>query len=95
MVTLQDVDNTAQLAKLHFSEEEKQKFTEQFNKIVQFVQKIGELDTENVKPTTHAVEKKNVFRDDKVGSSMPIEEFEENAPRYMERSIVVPRVIDR
>lgn len=94
-ISIKDVGNTATLAKLKFSGNETEKFAEQFNKIVGFVEKISELDTDNVKPTTHAVQKKNVVRVDEVKKSFSIDEIEAVAPKMMDNSIVVPRVIER
>ncbi len=93
-ITIQDVEKTARLAKLQFSEEEKQVFAGSFNKIVGLVEQIAELNTDDVAPTTHAVEKQNVTRPDVVQPSLTIEEIEAVAPQFMENSIVVPKVID-
>lgn len=93
-ITIKDVENTARLAKLEFSGEEKEKFAEQFTNIVKFVEKISELNTDNVPPTTHAVEKQNVLRKDEVLPSLPNEELEKIAPQMIEGSIIVPRVIE-
>jgi len=89
-----DVEKTAALAKLEFSGEEKKKFVEQFSKIVGFVEKISELDTGNVSPMTHAVEKSNVMRDDEEKPSMPPEDIEKNAPKYYDGNIIVPKIIE-
>lgn len=93
-IGLKDVENTAKLAKLEFTGAEQEKFAGQFSKIVKFVEKISELNTDDIPPTTHAVEKRNVIRDDTVKPSMPIDDFEKTAPKAMDRSIVVPRVIE-
>lgn len=93
-ITIGEVEKVAKLAKLDFSGEEKEKFTGQFKKIVGFIEKIGELDTENVEPTTHAVEKKNVLRKDELKPSMPNSEIEGIAPKFMDGSIVVPKIIE-
>jgi len=91
-ITLSDVEKVAKLAKLSFSDEEKEVFLQQFSRIVHFVEKIGELDTEQVPPTTHAVEKWNVLRRDEEGESLPNEEIARLAPRFEEGHIIVPRV---
>ncbi|OHD56230.1 MAG: hypothetical protein A2Y33_00215 [Spirochaetes bacterium GWF1_51_8] len=93
-IELKDVENTAKLAKLEFSGAEKEKFAEQFSKIVKFVEKIGELNTDDIPPTTHAVEKRDVVRDDTVKQSMPVDLFSKTVPKAMDGSIVVPRVIE-
>jgi len=91
-ITLSDVEKVAKLAKLSFSDEEKEVFLQQFSRIVHFVEKIGELDTEKVPPTTHAVEKWNVLREDKETPSLSNEEIGRLAPRFDEGHIIVPKV---
>jgi aspartyl-tRNA(Asn)/glutamyl-tRNA(Gln) amidotransferase subunit C len=93
-ISVSDVDKSAALSKLEFSGEEKEKFTDQFSKIIGFVQKISELDTRLVEPTTHAVEKKNVLREDIVLPSLLNSEIEKIAPKFAEGSIIVPKIIE-
>ncbi len=92
---MKDVDHIAKLAKLSFSEEEKSKFTEQFNQILSFMEKLNELDTSNVEPLSHVIELQNVLRDDEVRGSLPTEEALKNAPAKDEKFFKVPKVIDR
>ena len=94
LISTADVEKTAALAKLSFNENEKKDFTEQFNKIIGFVEKITEIDTADISPTTHAVEKSNVTRRDIVQASMPNAEIEKIAPKFRNGSIVVPRIIE-
>ncbi len=93
-ITAEDVDKVARLAKLEFTGEEKEKFAGQFDRIIGFVDQIAKLDTGNVPPTTHAVEKKNVTRADVVAPSMPNSDIEQIAPQFADGSIVVPKVIE-
>jgi aspartyl-tRNA(Asn)/glutamyl-tRNA(Gln) amidotransferase subunit C len=94
-VSIKDVDHIAKLAKLSFSEEEKETFTEKFNQILSFMEKLNELDTSNVEPLSHVIELQNVMRDDVVKPSLPTEEALENAPARDEKFFRVPKVIDR
>ena len=93
-INIRDVEKTAALAKLSFNENEKVAFAEQFNKIISFVEKITELDTTDIAPTTHAVEKSNVIREDIVRPSLPNRDIEKIAPAFRDGSIVVPRIIE-
>jgi aspartyl-tRNA(Asn)/glutamyl-tRNA(Gln) amidotransferase subunit C len=93
-ITLDEVEKTSLLAKLEFTGEEKDSFLEQFSRIVDFVEKISELDTEKVPPMTHAVEKSNTVRDDAVKDSMPVGDISKIAPRFESGSIVVPKIIE-
>ena len=92
-VTIKDVEHIAKLAKLEFTEDEKVKFTEQFNEILSFMEKLNELDTSKVEPLSHVIELQNVFRDDVVKPSLSTEEALKNAPAKTEQFFKVPKVI--
>ena len=92
--TMEDVEKVAKIAKLEFSGDEKNKFADQVSKIIGFVDQIAGLDTENISPTTHAVEKKNVTRADEVKPSMPNDDIGGIAPKFSDGSIVVPNIIE-
>jgi len=92
-VTIQDVDNMAGLAKLAFPEEEKIKFVEQFNQILQYMQKLNELDTEDVQPTNNVLDVNNVVRSDSVKTWLTQDEALANAPKSNHGFFSVPKVI--
>ena len=92
-VTVKDVEYIANLARLEFKEEEKEKFTEQFNRILNYMDKLNELDTSNVEPLYHVIDIKNVFREDKSRPGYPREEILKNAPSKNEYFFKVPKVI--
>jgi len=92
-VTIKDVEYIANLARLEFKEEEKEKFTEQFNRILEYMDKLNELDTTNVEPLYHVIDLKNVFREDVVKQSYHREEILKNAPSRTEYFFKVPKVI--
>jgi aspartyl-tRNA(Asn)/glutamyl-tRNA(Gln) amidotransferase subunit C len=94
-VTVSEVNHIAKLANLYFSEEEKKKFTEQFNDILSFVEKLNELDTNNVEPLLHVIELENVFRDDVLKESYSTEEILKNAPARRGNFFKVPKVIEK
>ena len=60
-----EVDKVAELAKLSFDEHYKQKLAKQLDRIVAYVEKLNELDTENVAVTSHVLDLKNILREDK------------------------------
>lgn len=93
-ITKKDVEYVAKLARLKLSEKEKEKFTKQLDQILKYVDKLNELDTEKVKPTSHVLPLKNVFREDKVGKSLEVEKVLENAPEKAKGFFKVPKVID-
>ncbi len=92
-VTIKDVEHIAKLAKLQFSEEEKEKFTHQFNDILKYIEQLNSLNTENVEPLAQVIELHNVFRNDEVKESLPTKEALDNAPDKTEEYFKVPKVI--
>lgn len=93
-ISLKDVDHVANLARLELSDAEKAQFTDQLNAILKYAEKLDELDTENVKPTSHIFELVNVMRDDVQKESLPIEKVLLNAPDEEDDQIKVPAVLE-
>lgn len=94
-VTKKDVEYIASLSKLKFEENELENFTHQLNDILAYVEKLNELDTENVEPLSHPVENNNVFREDELKPSITTEEALKNAPNKTEEFFRVPKVINQ
>jgi aspartyl-tRNA(Asn)/glutamyl-tRNA(Gln) amidotransferase subunit C len=92
-VTKKDVEKIAELARLKFSEEELENFTPQMNEILSYMDKLNELDTENVKPLSHPVEQTNIFREDELKPSILTKDALKNAPSKDEYHFKVPKVI--
>jgi aspartyl-tRNA(Asn)/glutamyl-tRNA(Gln) amidotransferase subunit C len=92
-VTIKDVEHIAKLAKLEFSLEEKEKFTSQLNQILDYVEQMNKLNTDNIEPLSHVIELANVFRADEVRPGVDTEEALKNAPSKTERFFKVPKVI--
>lgn len=68
------VEKIAQLARLKINEEEKEIFARQLADILQYAQRLNELPTHGVKPLSHVLPVRNVFREDTVRPSLPREE---------------------
>jgi aspartyl-tRNA(Asn)/glutamyl-tRNA(Gln) amidotransferase subunit C len=92
-VTKKDVEKIAELARLKFTDKELENFTPQMNEILSYMDKLNELDTENVNPLSHPVEQTNVFREDKLKPSISTENALKNAPSKDEHHFKVPKVI--
>lgn len=92
-VTKKDVERIAALAKLEFSEKEKETFTHQFNDILTYMEKLNSVDTTNVEPLAQVIELHNVFRDDVVTPSTSTVEALKNAPSATAEHFKVPKVI--
>jgi len=93
-VTRKDVEHIAELARLTFNDKELENFTHQLNQILGYMEKLNELDTENVEPLSHPVEGSNVFRKDKLKPSISTEEALKNAPDKDDQFFKVPKVIN-
>lgn len=93
-ITVKDVQHVAKLARLQLSPEEEATLTEQMNAILQYAEKLNELDTENVKPTTHVLQVSNVMREDVVKESLSQEEALLNAPDEEDGHFKVPAVLE-
>lgn len=93
-ITKKEVEYVAELARLFLSEEEKELYAHQLNDILSFAEKINELDTEEIAPTSHPLSLENVFRQDDVRESLPCEEALSNAPQKKMGYFRVPRVIE-
>jgi aspartyl-tRNA(Asn)/glutamyl-tRNA(Gln) amidotransferase subunit C len=94
-VTLEDVEHVANLARLEFSDEEKKTLMNQLNKILEYMEKLNELDTSNVEPLAQVIPLSNVFREDVVRPSNPVSEVLKNAPAKTDKFFKVPKVIEQ
>lgn len=92
-ITREEVKHVAHLANLNLSEEELVKMTGQLDNILSYVDKLDELDTTGVKPTTHAFSVSNAFREDVVVESLSQSEAVANGPQQNGESFIVPKII--
>jgi len=88
------VDHVAQLARLALSAEEKQRFTEQLNAILSYMEQLNEVPTEGVEPTAHVLDLVNVWRDDTVHQTLHADTALANAPETAHHFFVVPRIVE-
>ena len=93
-ISKDQVEYVANLANLELNDEEKEIFTRQLDSILSYMDKLNQLDTVHVDPTSHVLPIKNIFRQDKVKPSLPIEEALANAPDRKNGFFRVPRVIE-
>jgi aspartyl-tRNA(Asn)/glutamyl-tRNA(Gln) amidotransferase subunit C len=92
-LTLEDVRHVAKLSRLALDEEQLRRLTPQLESILEYVAKIGELDTKDVEPMAHALPLKNVLREDVVEPSLPLEKVLQNAPDTDGPFFKVPKII--
>ncbi len=89
------VDKLASLARLKFDETEKEDIKNDLQKMIQFVEKLNELDTTGVKPLLHMSSNINVLRADEVKGSITREAGLQNAAMHDEQFFKVPKVIKK
>ena len=94
MLSRQEVEQVARLARLHLSDEELERMREQLDAILAYIDKLRELDVEGVEATSHAVPLVNVTRDDEVTPCLPQETALANAPDRAGEFFRVPRIIE-
>ena len=93
-ITMDEVKHVANLARLAITEEEAEKLTNELDAIISFAEELNELDTENVLPTSHVLDMKNIFREDVSKPGLPVEEVLKNAPDHENGQIKVPAIIE-
>jgi len=89
----EEVEYVANLANLYLTEEEVECFKEQLSRIISYIEKLNELNTDNVEPTHHVVPLYNILREDEERESFPKEEILKNAPARKKDFFTVPRII--
>jgi aspartyl-tRNA(Asn)/glutamyl-tRNA(Gln) amidotransferase subunit C len=89
-----DVEYVARLARMRLTEEERNLFSKQMEDIFSYLDKLNELDTTGVEPTSHVIDRKNVFREDQAKPSLPKEEILAGAPDASDECFIVPKIIE-
>jgi len=94
-IDIKMVDEIAHLARLEFSEEAKTEILKDMNRMLNFVDKLNELDTEKVEPLIYMTEEKNVLRPDVPEVSVTQKEALKNAPKKDSDYFKAPKVIEQ
>lgn len=92
-LTAADVDKVAVLARLKLTAAERDRMAAQLGDILEYVDMLNEVDTEDVEPMAHAVELMNVLRDDVERESLPREAALANAPKTDGECFLVPPIL--
>ena len=88
------VEHLAHLSRLDFDDDSKEKMKFDFEKMLDFVAKLEEVDTDNVEPLSYMSSELNVLREDKVEQLLTQEQALKNAPVNDTDYIRIPKVID-
>jgi len=90
----QEVDHIALLSRLELSAPERERASDELSQILDYFEKLGELDTENVEPTSQAIPAFNILREDVVAPSLSPAAALQNAPESAANMFQVPRVVE-
>ena len=82
------------LSKLELSEEEKEQAKKDMGSMLDYIDKLNELDTTGIEPMSHVVPVQNVFREDVVTNGDESEKTLKNAPGEKDNMFMVPRTFD-
>jgi aspartyl-tRNA(Asn)/glutamyl-tRNA(Gln) amidotransferase subunit C len=93
-ISKKDIEYIANLSRIELTEHEKEMFVHQLNDILSYIEKLNKLNTENIKPLAYAMSVSNVFREDKLEHSIPLEDVLLNAPAVQGAFFKVPKVIE-
>jgi aspartyl-tRNA(Asn)/glutamyl-tRNA(Gln) amidotransferase subunit C len=93
-VSLDEVRHIAKLSRLTLTEAELGRMQQDLTGILGYIEKLDELDTKNVEPTSHAVELPTKLREDTVRKGLPVERALKNAPERLGDGFGVPKIIE-
>jgi len=92
-ITQKELEHVTHLARLTLSDRELDTIRGQLDNILSYIDKLGELDTSGIEPTTHVFSVNNAFREDVVTESLSRENSLANAPQQNNESFQVPKII--
>lgn len=95
-LTREDVLHIAKLANLPIDDANIEKFREQLTETLNYVENLDELDTKNVKPTSHSTDVTNVYFEDGTKNERLFTQDEalQNAPKKKKEMFIVPRIME-
>ena len=89
-----DLQHVVKLARIELSVEEEQRIGPQLSEIIQYVEKLSELDVDDIETTAHAVQLTNVLREDQLCPSLSQDDAMRNAPKSAKGLFVVPKIVE-
>ena len=94
VISDETIDYVGILAKLELSEEEKEKAKKDMESMLDYIDKLNELDTEGVEPMSHVFRVNNVFREDVVTNGDDRDDMLANAPAKKDGQYMVPKTVE-
>ncbi len=93
-ITDEQLDHISRLARMRLTDEERKRLRKDLDDIVGYVEKLNEIDVDGIKPTSHALEQKNVFLAPDAANSLHTADVLKNAPLQHRGFFDIPRVIE-
>lgn len=93
MINDETIEYIGILAKLELSAEEKEKAKQDMARMIEYIDKLKELDTTGIEPVSHIVKQQNVFREDVVTNGDEHEKTLKNAPEEKNDMFKVPKIL--
>ncbi len=93
-VTLEEVDRIASLSMLKLDDEKRKMLQQNLSEILEHAERLNELDTDGVEPTTYILQQQNIFREDAVTQQWERKSMLQNAPEQEDGCFVVPKVVE-
>lgn len=93
-VTKELVEYVANLSRIRLDDEQTEKMKSELGAIVDYMDVLNQLDTDNIEPMSHVFSITNVMRDDEVKESYEREALLKNAPDHTDETFVVPKTVD-
>ena len=92
-LTIEEVEHIAELARLRLSKEEIERYREQLSAVLDYADRLQQLDTSEIPPTSSVLPARSVLRDDKARPGMDLKDLLKNAPETEDRQFRVPPVL--
>jgi aspartyl-tRNA(Asn)/glutamyl-tRNA(Gln) amidotransferase subunit C len=92
-IGIETVRHVARLANLDFSDQELELFTRQLDSILGYIDKLNELETTRIEPTSHVTRIEQTLREDRAAESLSVSQALANAPESKDHHFTVPKVI--
>ncbi|MDP8244144.1 MAG: Asp-tRNA(Asn)/Glu-tRNA(Gln) amidotransferase subunit GatC [Candidatus Hinthialibacter antarcticus] len=93
-ISSDELKHIALLSRLELTDDEAELYTQHIGEVLDYVEKLNELDVTGVEATSHAVPMQNIMRDDVIEPGLEIDESLKNAAEKEERYFRVPRVTE-
>ena len=93
-ITKELVEYVAELSRIKLDEQSTEKMQKELGAIVDYMEVLNQLDTENVEPLSHVFSITNVMREDEVVESYDRAEILKNAPEHTDETFIVPKTVE-